>query len=199
MSLLQLLNLYLFVFVFRLSTATLSGVEYHFIMQRYYWSDLYYWKYLGGFLLQIVIVIGAWIQCIKVINLKSNLQLFKGWNWPCWLEKTLCYTQDSSKGFRVATAVAYIHYLVVCLLDDPIQWINLFGLGKPFVKLRSAYSVKLVFSYVVKGVKIKITACLKTPSFWRYKENYVVPQVRDEYILSFLHFRCFKTCRGTES
>ena len=37
MSLLQLLNLYLFVFGFRLSTATLSGVEYHFIMQRYYW------------------------------------------------------------------------------------------------------------------------------------------------------------------
>ena len=29
---------------------------------------------------------------------------------------------------------------------------------KPFVKPRSAYSVKLVFSYVVKGVKIKITA-----------------------------------------
>ena len=29
---------------------------------------------------------------------------------------------------------------------------------KPFVKLRPAYSVKLVFSYVVKGIKIKITA-----------------------------------------
>ena len=29
---------------------------------------------------------------------------------------------------------------------------------KPFVKLRPAYSVKLVFSYVVKGIKMKITA-----------------------------------------
>ena len=29
---------------------------------------------------------------------------------------------------------------------------------KPFVKVRPAYSVKLVFSYVVKGIKIKITA-----------------------------------------
>ena len=29
---------------------------------------------------------------------------------------------------------------------------------KPFVKLRPAYSVKLIFSYVVKGIKIKITA-----------------------------------------
>ena len=29
---------------------------------------------------------------------------------------------------------------------------------KLFVKLRPAYSVKLVFSYVVKGIKIKITS-----------------------------------------
>ena len=35
---------------------------------------------------------------------------------------------------------------------------ELFGPEKPFVKVRPAYSVKLVFSYVVKGIKIKITA-----------------------------------------
>ena len=35
---------------------------------------------------------------------------------------------------------------------------ELFGPEKPFVKLRPAYSVKLVFPYVVKGIKIKITA-----------------------------------------
>ena len=35
---------------------------------------------------------------------------------------------------------------------------KLFGPEKPFVKLRPAYSVKLVFSYVVKGIKIKITS-----------------------------------------
>ena len=35
---------------------------------------------------------------------------------------------------------------------------KLFGLEKPFLKLRPAYSVKLVFSYFVKGMKIKITA-----------------------------------------
>ena len=33
-----------------------------------------------------------------------------------------------------------------------------FGPEKPFVKLQPAYSVKLVFSYVVKGIKTKITA-----------------------------------------
>ena len=35
---------------------------------------------------------------------------------------------------------------------------ELFGPKKPFVKVRPAYSVKLVFSYVVKEIKIKITA-----------------------------------------
>ena len=35
---------------------------------------------------------------------------------------------------------------------------KLFGPEKPFVKLQPAYSAKLVFSYVVKGIKIKITA-----------------------------------------
>ena len=33
---------------------------------------------------------------------------------------------------------------------------ELFGPEKPFVKLRPAFSVKLVFSYVVKGIKIKL-------------------------------------------
>ena len=35
---------------------------------------------------------------------------------------------------------------------------KLFAPEKPFAKLRPAYCVKLVFSYVVKGIKIKITA-----------------------------------------
>ena len=35
---------------------------------------------------------------------------------------------------------------------------ELFGPEKPFVKLRPAYSVKLIFSHVVKGIKIEITA-----------------------------------------
>ena len=38
---------------------------------------------------------------------------------------------------------------------------KLFGPEKPFVKLRPAYSVKLVFSYVVKGIKIKIKITAK--------------------------------------
>ena len=39
---------------------------------------------------------------------------------------------------------------------------NLYGPEKPFLRLRLAHSVKLVFSYVVKGRRIKITAKFRT-------------------------------------
>ena len=42
---------------------------------------------------------------------------------------------------------------------------------KPFVKLRPAYSVKLVFSYVVKGIKIKITAKLCASRRLRFEDT----------------------------
>ena len=35
---------------------------------------------------------------------------------------------------------------------------KVFGPKKPFVKLQPVDSVKLVFSYVIKGIKIKVTA-----------------------------------------
>ena len=48
---------------------------------------------------------------------------------------------------------------------------ELFGPEKPFVKLRTAYSVKADRFICCKGNKNN--SCLETPSFWRYKENYV--------------------------
>ena len=45
---------------------------------------------------------------------------------------------------------------------------KLYGPEKPFLKLRPAYSLELVFSYVVEGIKLKITAKFRrreTPSF----------------------------------
>ena len=42
---------------------------------------------------------------------------------------------------------------------------------KPFVKLRPAYSVKLVFSYVVKGIKIKITAKFRASRRLRFEDT----------------------------
>ena len=42
---------------------------------------------------------------------------------------------------------------------------------KPFVKLRPANSVKLVFSYVVKGIKIKITAKFRASRRLRFEDT----------------------------
>ena len=42
---------------------------------------------------------------------------------------------------------------------------------KPFVKLRPAYSVKLVFSYVVKGIKVKITAKFRDTGHLRFEDT----------------------------
>ena len=48
---------------------------------------------------------------------------------------------------------------------------KLLGPEKPFVKLRPAYSVKLVFSYVVKGIRIKITANFRASRRLRFEDT----------------------------
>ena len=57
---------------------------------------------------------------------------------------------------------------------------KLFRPEKLFLKLRPACSVKLLFWYVVKGIKIKVS-CLETTSFWRYKENYVTRNAPERF------------------
>ena len=51
---------------------------------------------------------------------------------------------------------------------------ELYGPEKPFVKLRPAYSVKLVFSYVVKGIKIKITAKFRASRRLRFEDTKII-------------------------
>ena len=48
---------------------------------------------------------------------------------------------------------------------------KLFGPEKPFLKLRPAYSVKLVFSYVVKGIKSKIITKFCTSRRLRFEDT----------------------------
>ena len=61
---------------------------------------------------------------------------------------------------------------------------ELFGPEKPFVKLRPAYSVKLVFSYVVKGIKIKIIAKFRASRRLRFEK---FRDFRDTRPLVFQH------------
>ena len=58
---------------------------------------------------------------------------------------------------------------------------------KPFVKLRPAYSVKLVFSYVVKGIKIKITANLRASRRLRFEDTkrVMAPEIRPKRFGTF--------------
>ena len=58
---------------------------------------------------------------------------------------------------------------------------------KPFLKLRPAYSVKLVFSNVVKGIKTKTTARFRASRRLRFedKKRIMSPEMRPK---SFGHF-----------
>ena len=62
-----------------------------------------------------------------------------------------------------------------------------FGPEKPVVKLRPAYSVKLVFSYVVKGIKIKITAKFRASRRLRFEDTkrIVSPEIRPKSFGTF--------------
>ena len=64
---------------------------------------------------------------------------------------------------------------------------KLFGPEKPFVKLRPAYSVKLVFSYVLKGMKIKITAKFRALRRLRfeYTKRIMSPEMRQKSFGTF--------------
>ena len=65
---------------------------------------------------------------------------------------------------------------------------KLFGPEKPFLKLRLAHSVKLVFSYVVKGRKIKITAKFRALKRLRFEntKRTMSPETRPKGFGSFV-------------
>ena len=62
-----------------------------------------------------------------------------------------------------------------------------FGPEKPFVKLGPAYSVRLVFSYVVKGIKIKITAKFRASRRLSFEDTkrIVSPEMRPKSFGTF--------------
>ena len=64
---------------------------------------------------------------------------------------------------------------------------ELFGPEKPFVKVRPAYSVKLVFSYVVKGIKIKIIAKFRASRRLRIEDTKRImsPEIRPKSFGTF--------------
>ena len=64
---------------------------------------------------------------------------------------------------------------------------KLFGPEKPFAKLRPVYSVKLVFSYVVKGIKIKIAAKFRASRRLSFEDTKRImsPEIRPKSLGTF--------------
>ena len=64
---------------------------------------------------------------------------------------------------------------------------ELCGPEKPFVKVRTAYSVKLVFSYVVKGIQTKITANFRASRRLRFEDTKRImsPEIRPKSFGTF--------------
>ena len=64
---------------------------------------------------------------------------------------------------------------------------KLFGPEKPFLKLRHPYSVKLVFSYIVKGIKINITAKFRASRRLRFEDttSIMAPEMRPKSFGTF--------------
>ena len=64
---------------------------------------------------------------------------------------------------------------------------KLFGSEKPFVKVRPAYSVKLVFLYVVKEIKTKITAKFRASGRLRFEDTKRImsPEIRPKSFGTF--------------
>ena len=64
---------------------------------------------------------------------------------------------------------------------------ELCGPEKPFLKVRPAYSVKLVFSYVVKGIKRKITAKFFASRRLRFEDTKRImsPEIRPKRFGTF--------------
>ena len=64
---------------------------------------------------------------------------------------------------------------------------RLFGPEKPFVKLRPAHSVKLIFLYVVKAINIKITAKFRASKRLRFEDTKRImsPEIRPKSFGTF--------------
>ena len=78
------------------------------------------------------------------------------------------------------------------LKTSGLQFDNwLFGREEPFIKLPPIYSVKLVFSYVVKGIKINLTVKFRASRRLRFKntKRIMSPEMRQKNLKKCRDFR----------
>ena len=52
--------------------------------------------------------------------------------------------------------------------------LNFFGSKQPFVKLRPTYSVKLVYAYLAKGIKMKVSAKFRSLRHLSFEDTKII-------------------------
>ena len=99
-------------------------------------------------------------------------------------ERTYLVDSDLSRGWIACTIQALNNWVQGSVSRKSRE---LFGPEKPFVKVRPAYSVKLVFTYVVKGIKIKVTAKFRASRRFRFEDTKRImsPEIRPKSFGTF--------------
>ena len=78
------------------------------------------------------------------------------------------------------------HFLVLCYcFGRDFRGLFLESPEKPFVKLRPAYCAKLVFSYVVKGIKITAKFCASRCLRFEDTKRIMAPEIRPKSFGTF--------------
>ena len=105
---------------------------------------------------------------------------------------SLCIFKTKASGGTKLCSYFYLYSLSKVWKDqlcrsraEFYEW--LFGPEKPFVIVRPAYSVKLVFSYVVKGIKTKITGkfCASRRLCFEDTKKIMLPEIRPKSFGTF--------------
>ena len=100
----------------------------------------------------------------------------------------LILTRILSKLHRIWKKYAFV-WILFYKAQGPVSRTSRerFGPEKPLLKLRPAYSVKLVFGYVVKGIKVKITAKFRASRRLRVEDTKRImsPEIRPKSFGTF--------------
>ena len=108
---------------------------------------------------------------------------------PCLISSSqaILKLSQSARGHFVTLMGGGVH-LITCNPGARFSKVpKTFRAGKVIVKLRPAYSVRLVFSYVVKEIKIKITAKICASRHLRFEDTkrIVSPEMRPKSFGTF--------------
>ena len=122
-------------------------------------------------------------------NAREKITTWWG-SWGSWGSCGLKYDRPSDKNKFVAKGTRFKRKS--CSQEDAMGPVSrksrkLFRPEKPFLKLRPPYSVKLFFSSIVKGIKIKITAKFRDSRRLRFEDtkSIMTPEMRPKSFGTF--------------